>query len=488
MLIKRPNLFLWLTLVVAWFFDFLFWEKPIGISFLLFVSITVGVGLWLAKSQTVKPAWESLWLLVPIGFFSAMTFIRMEPLTMFLNIFTTLVLLGVFANSFIGGQWWRYTLKNYFTGGINLGASILARQIILFTEQKKQLNSPQVDRVNMKTFWSIVRGLIIALPILAIFSGLLSSADPIFEQRLENILQFFQIEHLIEYFFRGILILIIAYLLLGAFLHSIYKNHDAGIGKEEKPWILRFLGFTEASIILGSVVLLFASFVAIQFQYFFGGNANISEIGYTYSEYARRGFGELITVSLFSLFLFLGLSLVTKRESKKKKEFFSGLGILLVGLVGVMLVSSFQRLTLYEAIFGFSRLRAYSHVLIIWLGFLLLAVVILELRQKQQFFALMAVIACVGYGVSLNFLNVDGFIAKKNVARIATGSTLDIGYLASLSDDVVPILMDSYTTKPSSQIAGAIACHANRNHTDERVYTWQSFNLSRLRSKQIRET
>jgi hypothetical protein len=44
--------------------------------------------------------------------------------------------------------------------------------------------------------------------------------------------------------------------------------------------------------VLSSVVVLFSAFVIIQFQYFFGGAANISIEGYTYAEYARRGFGE----------------------------------------------------------------------------------------------------------------------------------------------------------------------------------------------------
>ena len=55
----------------------------------------------------------------------------------------------------------------------------------------------------------------------------------------------------------------------------------------------QFLGFTEAAVVLGAVVVLFALFVVIQFQYFFGGQTNIGVQGYTYSEYARRGFGEL---------------------------------------------------------------------------------------------------------------------------------------------------------------------------------------------------
>jgi hypothetical protein len=90
------------------------------------------------------------------------------------------------------------------------------------------------------------------------------------------------------------------------YLHAATQSKDEKLVGEEKPVLPPFLGFTEAAIVLGSVAVLFAAFVYIQFQYFFGGQANIHIDGYTYSEYARRGFGELITVAVFSLLLILG--------------------------------------------------------------------------------------------------------------------------------------------------------------------------------------
>ena len=80
-----------------------------------------------------------------------------------------------------------------------------------------------------------------------------------------------------------------------------------------------FLGFTEASIILGSILLLFGAFVLIQFQYFFSGQANISLEGFTYSEYARRGFGELVAVAALSLLTFQVLSVITMRQTTGRK-------------------------------------------------------------------------------------------------------------------------------------------------------------------------
>ena len=114
------------------------------------------------------------------------------------------------------------------------------------------------------------------------------------------------LEKLPEYIFRLIYILVFGYALAGTFLHSASQSNEEKLIGEDKPAIPPFLGFTETSIVLGSVVILFAFFVVIQFQYFFGGQTNIHIDGYTYSEYAVRGFGELVTVAFFALLLLLG--------------------------------------------------------------------------------------------------------------------------------------------------------------------------------------
>jgi hypothetical protein len=178
-----------------------------------------------------------------------------------------------------------------------------------------------------------------------------------------------------------------------------------------------FLGFTEAIVVLGSVNLLFAFFVGIQLRYFFGGQANIHLLGYTYAEYARRGFGELVVVALLSLLLYLGLVALAKRENPAQRWIFSAMGIALVALIAVILASAFQRLALYEGAYGFTGLRTYTHIFMIWLGILLLAVVGLEIAGVRRFFPLAALLAGLGFGVTLNLLDVDAFIVWQNVAR-----------------------------------------------------------------------
>lgn len=488
---KRPNILWIVVLALGWLFDFLFWKHTPGINFAIYVILCLAGGLLVLLWNGIKPSWKSLLLLVPILFLAFMSFVRREPLSMFLSIAVPLVLMGILAATYLGGRWLRYSLADYVVNLFKLAVSMLARPVVFLNERKKQfVTGDQVTPPNTggksgwKRTWAVLRGLLIALPIVAIFASLLASADLVFAARLEDFIQLFRLERLPEYIFRVIYILFFAYALAGSILHAGRNSQDEKLIGLEKRLVPSFLGFTETAVVLGAVNLLFAFFVLIQFEYYFGGQANISVEGFTYAEYARRGFGELVAVAFFSLVLFLGLSAAVKRQNATQRWVFSGMGLLLVVLVGVILFSAYQRLVLYESAYGFTRLRAYTNVFMIWLGVLLAVVVLLDLLRKERGFALAMVLAVIGFSVTLTSMNVDGFIARQNITRAVNGEELDVAYLASLSTDAVPglvagLLNDKLDENTRDMIGAALVCRSQAagSSPDD---NWRAFTLSRL--------
>ncbi len=491
----NPNRFWFTVILLGWAFDFLFWMKPAGVNFFIYVTLCLVTGIFLLKADGLRLAPRSSLLLLPILFLSSMTFFRQEPLTVFLSVVMVIFLMGVFAITYLNGQWTRFGLIDYFIGYLTLFGSMLARPLGFMAEIRR--DQPDVSPKRNSNFMPIVRGIVIALPVIAIFASLLSSADPIFANRFEKFIELFNIDNLPEYIFRLVYILIFAYALAGTFLHAAQKSGDV---IEEKQRFAPFLGFTESTIVLGSVVILFAVFVAIQFQYFFGGQANINIEGYTFADYARKGFGELVAVAFFSLLMLLGLGAITRRDTESQRQTFSGLGVGLVGLVLVMLVSAFQRLVLYESAYGFSRLRAYTHVFMIWLALLLVTVVVLEIMRRERAAGLAMVLASLGFVVSLTLLNVDAFIVKQNVQREIRGTTdksltqgrvdLDAQYFLDLSDDAVPALASAFQNKSlpvaiREKVGAALFCKRYEREQDQRKVPWQSFHLSRFTADKV---
>src|SRR5258706_1516802 len=491
----NPNRFWFAVILLGWAFDFLFWMKPAGVNIFIYVVLCLAIGIFLLNTDGLRLVPRSSLLLLPIIFLSAMTFFRQEPMTVFLSVSMTIFLMGVFAITYLGGQWSRYGLIDYFLGYLTLIGSMIARPLGFVVEVRRE--QPSLSEKRTSSVWPILRGIVIALPVIAIFASLLSSADPIFADRFKKFVDLFKIDNLPEYIFRLVYILIFAYVMAGTFLHDAQKSNES---VEEKPRFTPFLGFTESTIVLGSVVILFAAFVAIQFQYFFGGQANIHIEGYTYAEYARKGFGELVAVAFFSLLLLLGLGSITRRDTESQRRSFSAFGVGLVGLVLVMLVSAFQRLVLYETAYGFSRLRTYTHVFIIWLALLLVTVVVLEIMRLERAAGLAMILASLGFVVSLSLLNVDAFIVVQNVQReprsdadksLTQGRVdLDAQYFLNLSDDAVPALAKAFQNKslPTTvreKVRSAMFCKRYQRQQGTQKIPWQSFHFSRFSPDKI---
>jgi hypothetical protein len=499
MIIQHKSRLIWSAILIGWIFDLLFWKKAPGISFFILVIITLVGGLILSLGEGIRPSRTTWILIVPVLFFSGMTVFHEEGFTTIVNYLLTTVSIALIAVTYTGGKWWNYSISDYVANFFKLFLSAISKTLMMFVAKEKvpmeDDTEPSTDSALPKkgvTAWSIVRGILLAIPIVLVLAALLASADPIFNQNFEAFLKIFKIEKLGEYLFRLFYILILGYFLAGAYIHAYTSSKDEQLIGLDKPWLPKFLGWIESIIILIGIDILFAIFVGIQFKYFFGGQTNIHLDGFTFAEYARKGFSELVIVAVISLLIMLGLNSITKRQTKRHTAIFSGLSISLVVLVCVILISAFQRLQLYEAAYGFSQLRTYTHIFMIWVGILLAATVVLEFMNKSRLFALALLIASFGFGVTLNVINVDGFIASRNIDRAQNGSSLDVPYLVTLSNDAVPTLAAQYQNSSLSEnvrtLAGAaLACKARITQDNDRgrEYPWPSYQVPRVAAQKF---
>ena len=468
----------WLAaLVVAWFADFLFWGGAPGISFPIWILTVLVAGFLLSWRLRSRPSpWTYLLAALTLFFAAAVTF-RVNPMVILASVAMVTGGLILIAATFLNGNWTRFRMVDYLVEGLKVIWAGFSRAYQTFSQPPEAEGQPAP-----RSFWRkaapIIRGVLITIPVLAVFTALFSSADPVFSDWVQRL---FNLEKLPEYLLRLMLILMLAYWLVGMFLHAIQPTAKAERPDPSKSWMKPFLGWTESTILLGAVNLLFITFVIIQVRYLFGGTANISETGFTYSAYARRGFSELVAVAALSLVLFLVLSTITRMESPTRRRVFSGLIILLMANVLVILASSLQRLMLYESAYGFSQLRTVTHVFIFWLAALVVIAAVLEGIQQRGRFALALLIAVVGFSASLVLMNVDGFVARKNIERAAQGEEFDAAYLTVLTSDAVPALMSAYKdpTLPTQVHDGlgiVLACR-NMELQDALPQDWQSIHF-----------
>ncbi|HSB89974.1 MAG TPA: DUF4173 domain-containing protein [Anaerolineales bacterium] len=435
--LRRPGVLILLAFGLGLAFEIFFYKKAPGLSMLLWLALGVSAAALAALSERTRPSLSAIVLLVLLLALGAGTYLRLEPLSVFLDIALALMLFVFVARLLRHDQLGEM-------GWLDMGWTAVSIPVEAWLRPWPVIGDVWSRRVrergSRRVVLSILRGLALALPVLVVFGALLGTADLVFGDILETALRWLDLERLADWAARGIVISAVGLFCLGILAIAYRPHAPRPLYGKDRPLLAPFLGFTEAAVTLGAVDLLFLGFVGVQFAYLFGGEANIYAAGYTYAEYARRGFGELVAVGFLSLGLIYALAAVTRRPEARSRRAFAALSALLVLLVLVMLVSAWQRLSLYEGAYGFSRLRTYTHVALPWLGLAFAAFLILLLSGRLRAVAPVGLALALGFTLSLNAVNVDAFIASHNIQRMEAMGDLDVSYLLQLSDDAVPAL------------------------------------------------
>jgi hypothetical protein len=440
--------------------DVHFYHNRLGLNMLLYVVMLLAAACGLLIYFKCPIALKNLIFALPAILFAACLSVIVAPELVFLNILImsgSLFLAIRFATHprFLGGNWFRPV----YTALEAAAVGWLEGPLTILRDANRWFWHLELDHHCLATFTAVVRGLLLTLPTLLIFGLLLGSADVVFADLLEESFSWLQLTspaNLITHvFIIGIFswgcMAVFKLMMFGSLSDSLQWINTSQPG--EKPKALPFrLSMIESTMVLGSVDLLFLIFVLIQARYLFGGEANITAQGYTYAEYARRGFFELLAVSCMTMLLAVALDFTTQR--KRDDRLFLGLIAGLVGLTTVILVAALHRLNLYENAYGFTRIRVMSGVFMIWLGLLFAALLAGIFLHRRQTFWLGCIVTALGFALTLNVMNMDRFIASRNIARFEHGSELDVAYLLSLSDDATPAiapLLDNSTLTASQR-------------------------------------
>lgn len=442
-------------LVMGLIGDVLFYEYGQGINIPIFIGL--GLGLMGALIYSFRPPLyiPNMLFVIPAIFCAVALSVLVSPQLSSFNFFFLLLCLLVIVSfgkdpRFLGGDV-RVTVVRLVETGIG---GVMVIPILMLNNAMQWIGTQTFHaRDNQKTM-AVVRGCLLALPIVVVFALLLGSADVVFGDVLEGAFSVFYIENWDKLVGHLALIGLLAWGVIFGLATLLQSNPASNFHKYPNLTESFRLGFIETAIVLGSLNLLFLFFVIIQAAYLFGGESNITSQGYTYSEYARRGFFELLAVSMLTMGLIVGARLIHKPENPRQEQVFQGLSIGLILMTLVMLVSAYRRLSLYEDAYGYTHLRVVSHVFIVWLGMLFLILIADLLKVYPQLFWMGGIAVAVGFWVSLNIMNLDAFIAERNIERYARTDKLDTVYLFSLSDDAVPAmiqLLDNESIKSQAQ-------------------------------------
>lgn len=459
----------------------LFNFNTFGINIPIYMVIVTGVIL-LAAQLTDKPInRRNLWVVIPMLFFAVMVALRASYLLLGLNLMAMLALGTLFVRYLKSEQALdTEPFLNHIFTPLDVGLYTVYAPLVEVGHSFSFIRDRNwKDTGNLS---AVLRGLLFAVPILVVFGVLLGSADQVFAKSFDGLFDWLFSANVFAFTDSVLIAGFTGWLMLSALSYALVnirpvpqapvEASDSGI-KKQRP---RFrIGMIEATMVLGSVTLLFAFFVVIQFAYLFGGQANIAD-GLNYSQYARRGFFELVAVAVLVLGMILYFDHITLRRDNRQGILFRLLSFVIVGLTMVMLVSAWRRMELYELAYGFTYLRVLTHVFMFWLMILLVFAVLHVMRLRTNIFALGLLLSCIGYVATLNVINVDKYIAERNIQAYLAGDSVgyfDICYLRGLSVDAYEPMADFYdqiSDRDEDQIRSHVGWWLQQRHAEANRY------------------
>lgn len=277
---------------------------------------------------------------------------------------------------------------------------------------------------------SIFIGLGILIPLLVAFEALFASADPLFEQYVSDMFDAISlpsgIGHLVGTAFWSVAF--VAVLALAFWKRAEFKPH---LRPDPK-------GHTESMVVLGGVIILFATFLFVQASYLFGGEAAFQATDYTFSEYARRGFNELVAVATIVLLLFLSLRFFHGDRATNVLRALHG--VLFVETL-LVLLSAVVRMNLYVDAYGYTAARLFTYWFLAAVAALLvLAFVHLVRDVAQPKFVRQGLVLVGVFALTFVLSAPDALSFRLNADRIlARGSVnqLDVYYASAEAYDTL---------------------------------------------------
>lgn len=317
-----------------------------------------------------------------------------------------------------------------------------------------------------KTAVRLLAGLCAAVPMVIILCLLLASADMVFQNMLDVILEEFLNP-------ATVILVVIQTAVWTLIMYCMVCGAYAGNIDDETVDSRRCTPVPAISF-MTMVAFVYLVFCSIQVFYLFLGKGSLPW-GMTYSDYARQGFFQLLFVAILNLVMVLACIKYCKRHVLLNAV------LLVISLCTyVMIASAIYRMLLYVGQYHLTFLR----VLVLWflamLVILMAGVVALILKHEFPLFRFCLVTVSVFY-LGFAWMRPDYVIAKYNVEHGASGQ--ELAYLNHLSPDAAPAVMKLEDTEERERL---LRMYARRYDGGDNGLRWlRTLNFSALKARSL---
>ena len=475
---EKTPFFIIITILYGLFYTFCMYKNPCGITAPLYVLGTLGY-FYIGTKQIVAnfelKNYKRLFLYAAVVFALGINLcVTTDTVLVVLDhigiiLVTAVALLSVYYSE---NKW---GIGKYFSSIINVVFGGAGRGFSLFGDFKDYLSSKMTKEENSYTRY-IVAGIFLSTPLLIVVIVLLSSADKFFADLVANILiavfEFKLFTHMDLFLSVAISALVVYGALRGLCNKCIKESVEENKGNA-------IIACT-VNCIVGFVYVIFSGY---QIIYLFMGNMTIPE-GYSYAEYARQGFFQLVCVCLINMVIVLAG--IYKFEYNKALK--ASL-LLISACTYIMIASSTIRMMMYVSAYQltYTRLFVFLALIVIFLEMNGIVITIIKPEFPLFKYSMVMVTACY---LIFAYSRPCGIIARNNLdsrfCEDADGridySRIDFNYINThLGSDAAPEVMAAALRENNTEFDEAIERFFEYSDCDYTVRTW-NYSLWRLKS------
>lgn len=413
----------------------LFWKQDLGISVLLFTIPIIWITTKLLKGNIKNK--KALLISIPIIILSSTYFI-FDNLTFYLiNIVLIPILyliMIIWAISDFQIKSIIYKIILMIFEPLNYIGDVIKTVLKEFNPKEKDEQIGEKKEKN-NIFKAVCFTGIIALIVI----GLLCSADNEFAKIFSTIFKDINIFNVPELTGRIIIIIIAFFYFAGFFMNMLDKENGLKeFEKDEKAEKKESYTIRMMITVLNLVYLVFC-FTQIKVLF--------TEQNIKYSEFARKGFFQLMIVSLINIVMILKANNKNLKETEKQEKYKKTMCIVMVIFTLIIIISAFARMTLYQQNYGYTRLRILVDYTLITEIILLIPTIIYILKNKidliKTYFVIIITMYCL-----VNFINIDKIIMKNNFNRYKETGYIDLNYLMEMNNsDLIEQLLELKDTE-----------------------------------------
>ena len=399
-----------------------FYKNQSGINALFFAITWIVCSVVAINKLGIKISKISYLYMLGIIMFSISTMFTTSTFSIVLNGASILLLITMMLqwNFYDTGNW---QFGSFFIGTCNMISRTISHCLDPFTHFSFYREAKTKKESKLRY---VMIGISISIPLVLVVLVLLISADSIFSSIFKNIFEDINFVDIFGISFVFCLGSIGFYAVLAGLSAKKDKNEVKDLRKGEP-----IIAITFTSIL----TVIYLVFCLIQIKYLFIGGANALPEGLTYSEYARKGFFQLVFVSIINL----GLVLICIRIFKESKV----LKVVLLAISActyIMIASSAYRMIIYVGEYQLTFLR----ILVLWFLVLLTVLmtgIIYAIYNESFNFFRFSIISILSFYLVFSFAKVDRIIAEYNVSHIDTLTSSDVLYMVQeLSYDAAPVI------------------------------------------------